>query len=55
MTGSQTTKRRRDRKAEVLRGDDLDDRLNRIVGRSAKEAAEKAKAILRDKERTSNK
>jgi len=48
MTGSPTTKRRRGRKAEVSRGDDLDDRLNRIVGRSAKEAVEKAKAATRE-------
>lgn len=55
MTRGHSTKRRHDKSAELPRSDDLDERLNRIVDRSAKEAAEKARLVLRKKECESNK
>lgn len=50
MTRNQRVKGHQDKSAELLRSTDLDERLNRIVDRTAKEAAERAKSILREKE-----
>jgi hypothetical protein len=55
MTSRPKLQRRRDPKAEALRIDDLDNRLNRIVKRSAQAIAEKTKVIIREKELSARK
>lgn len=49
MTARSNMQRRRDQKADFLRPDDLDKRLNKIVDRSAKTIVRRAQEIVRDK------
>lgn len=46
MTARSNMQRRRDQRADFLRPDDLDKRLNKIVDRSANTIAENARKIV---------